>query len=641
MGRARTDGLVALRPARPVLLAVVLWAVLGAGSALGAAPVVSITSPASGATVSGTVTFSATATSANAIASVEFRVDGAMIAKDTTKPYSVAWNTTTVAGGSRRLAAVALDTRGNRTTVSRTVTVSNSADTTAPTVAFGAPASGATVGGAIEITATASDPSGVASVRFAVDGQALSTDTTSPYAHVGWNTAAAANGTHTLSAVATDTRGNARTVTRAVTTSNDLTGPALAFTAPAAGVTVSGAVDITATASDVSGVAGVTFLVDGSELSTDTAAPYIHGGWDTTLLPDGEHTITLIATDALGNATTLTRTVNVAGPTLDLAGPELALTTPEADAVVSGFVDIAATASDPSGVAGVTFLVDGDVVSTDTAAPYAHSGWDTSFLGSGPYVISAVATDLLGFQTTATRTVTVPPTVGPPPSSSGSLPGVPLRRADLETGDLTQFDGLQQVAADRIQVVASPVAEGVWAARFEVRLGDQWQSSTGNRAEVVIQTNEIEGDERWYQWNTMFAPDYPFVDTGFQIVTQWHATAGSSQPMLILFASGDHLGFKTVESTADLKPTPSVVHWRGPLKRGSWHAFRLHVVWSANPAVGSVELWHNGVKVVGPVSVATMIPGQGVYLKQGLYRSATHTAVGVVHHDGLVMSEVG
>ena len=35
-----------------------------------------------------------------------------------------------------------------------------------------------------------------------------------------------------------------------------------------------------------------------------------------------------------------------------------------------------------------------------------------------------------------------------------------------------------------------------------------------------------------------------------------------------------------------------------------------------------------------------MIPGQGVYLKQGLYRTSAITQVGVVYHDGLVVTEV-
>ena len=61
------------------------------------APTVSLTAPANGATVSGTVTLTATASDNVGVAGVQFLVDGNPLgAEDTTSPYSVSWNTTTV-----------------------------------------------------------------------------------------------------------------------------------------------------------------------------------------------------------------------------------------------------------------------------------------------------------------------------------------------------------------------------------------------------------------------------------------------------------------------------------------------------------------------------------------------------------------
>ena len=82
----------------------------------------SLTAPAA-ATVSGTVTLTATATDNVGVAGVQFKLDGANLgAEDTTSPYSVSWNTTTVANGTHTLTAVARDAAGN-TTTSPTVTV--------------------------------------------------------------------------------------------------------------------------------------------------------------------------------------------------------------------------------------------------------------------------------------------------------------------------------------------------------------------------------------------------------------------------------------------------------------------------------------------------------------------------------------
>src|SRR5262249_27835871 len=134
------------------------------GSSNPAAPTVSISAPASGATVSSTVTVSATASSSVGIASVQFQLDGANVGSlDTTAPYSYSWNTTTVSNGTHVLDAIATDTSGNSTTSAGvSVKVSNNADTTAPTVSITAPTNGSTVSGTVTVTATASDNVGVA-----------------------------------------------------------------------------------------------------------------------------------------------------------------------------------------------------------------------------------------------------------------------------------------------------------------------------------------------------------------------------------------------------------------------------------------------------------------------------------------------
>ncbi len=90
-------------------------------------PTVSITSPASGATVSGTINMTANASDNQGVAGVQFKLDGNNLgAEDTAAPYSIPWNTTTAANGSHTLTAVARDTSGNQATSNPvTVTVSN------------------------------------------------------------------------------------------------------------------------------------------------------------------------------------------------------------------------------------------------------------------------------------------------------------------------------------------------------------------------------------------------------------------------------------------------------------------------------------------------------------------------------------
>jgi hypothetical protein len=59
----------------------------------------------------------------------------------------------------------------------------------------------------VTVSADASDDQGVANVQFAVDGTAIGTpDTTAPYSF-DWNSASVYDGTHSLTAIATDTGG--------------------------------------------------------------------------------------------------------------------------------------------------------------------------------------------------------------------------------------------------------------------------------------------------------------------------------------------------------------------------------------------------------------------------------------------------
>lgn len=89
------------------------------------APTVSITSPAAGSTVSGTVTIAATATDDTGVTRVDLMVDGQLLASTTASPYSVAWNTKNYANGGHAVSVVAYDGAGHSASAQVSVTVSN------------------------------------------------------------------------------------------------------------------------------------------------------------------------------------------------------------------------------------------------------------------------------------------------------------------------------------------------------------------------------------------------------------------------------------------------------------------------------------------------------------------------------------
>ena len=269
------------------------------------APSIGLVTPSAGATVDGTIIVSATATDDVGVTSVQFLLDGVPLGDPVTAaPYQVEWPTTGASNAAHTLTAVARDGVGRETTA-MAVIVNVRNDVAAPTVTLSSPSAGSTVNGAITVTATAVDDIGVTSVQFLLDGAPLGeADTEFPY-QAAWSTLTAANGTHTLTAVARDGAGRESTAEAVnVTVLNDMAAPTVAITNPTAETTVGGTLAIAAAAADDVGVASVQFFIDGEPLdAADTDAPY-EVEWVTTASANGAHTITAVARDAAGRETT-------------------------------------------------------------------------------------------------------------------------------------------------------------------------------------------------------------------------------------------------------------------------------------------------------------------------------------------------
>ncbi len=101
-----------------------------------------------------------------------------------------------------------LDAYGQSTT--GLVKVSVARDRTAPTISITAPSAG-TVSGLVTISAAAADNVGVVSVAFFDGTTAIGSAVTAPPFQTSWDTTAAAAGVHTLTAIARDAAGNAKT----------------------------------------------------------------------------------------------------------------------------------------------------------------------------------------------------------------------------------------------------------------------------------------------------------------------------------------------------------------------------------------------------------------------------------------------
>jgi len=182
-----------------------------------APPTISIASPTPGSVVSGRVFVSGASASQAGVVSVQVRVDtGPWQPASGTTNWSAAVDTATFADGSHTVFAMAADSVGHTTTISISVTFSNSP----PAISISTPQAGATVAGSMSVSGSAASLAGIASVQVQVDANGWVTAAGTTTWNLAVDTTAYANGPHTLSAMASDSLGRSSTTSVSVTVSN-------------------------------------------------------------------------------------------------------------------------------------------------------------------------------------------------------------------------------------------------------------------------------------------------------------------------------------------------------------------------------------------------------------------------------------
>lgn len=178
-------------------------------------PTLSLANPADGSYILNPITIAATATDVAGVAKVDFYLNGTLAATSLSAPYSYYWNTTLYPDGNYAVQAVATDKVGHTSTVTNNITkAAPPPDTTGPAlsgVAFSGTTivAGATLTASGTLAATVSDPSGVSSVEFLIDGVSLGIDTNGADGYTaGFNILNVADGSHTLTIRGTDSLGN-------------------------------------------------------------------------------------------------------------------------------------------------------------------------------------------------------------------------------------------------------------------------------------------------------------------------------------------------------------------------------------------------------------------------------------------------
>src|SRR5438132_30793 len=266
-------------------------------------PSVSITAPAAGATILGTMTVSASATDNVGIVGVQFKLDSVNLgAEVTAAPYTISWPTTTATNAAHGLTAVARDAAGN---TAASAAVSVTVDNTPPVIslvsAFNIASSQATISWA---TNKASDSQVEYGLTTAY-GSSTPLNSSLLTAHAVTLTGLLGTTTYHYRVKSRDAAGNLATSADFTLTTliavPDLTPPSVPTNLSASAVS-SSQINLSWTAStDNVGVAGYTIYRGGLQIGTTSLTSYS----DTSLSPSTTYSYTVAAYDAAGNVSAL------------------------------------------------------------------------------------------------------------------------------------------------------------------------------------------------------------------------------------------------------------------------------------------------------------------------------------------------
>lgn len=232
---------------------------------------------------------------------------------------------------------------------------------------------------------------------------------------------------------------------------------------------------------------------------------------------------------------------------------------------------------------------------------------------------------------TATALSLAPSAAALPPDATVSARGGVLASATAETGDASAWCYIQSGVRDGVGVSTDVARVGEFSYRAEVRDGtliyNSERSEFSNGPGDCEGHKYSEGDETWtaFSWYPAQLPRYE----SWSNLAQFKEPHGGPPPVSVTLADGDVI-FRARYNTG-------VKRWNlGPIERGQWNDFVIHMKSSSDPNVGFVEVYRQGELVVPRTAARTMEPGsKPLFLAVGHYRDKANTGTAVVYVDAV------
>jgi hypothetical protein len=284
-------------------------------------------------------------------------------------------------------------------------------DKTPPTVSIIQPQNNDKVKGTVEIQAKATDNIGIQKVMYKVGTGTwlqMSKSGTDDIYTAQWDSTTASDGSSMISVEAYDLADNIDSESVSVQVSNsaptDTTPPSITISSPKETETLSGIVSVIAVVTDDWGVSSVNYQVDqGASITMfalSTPGSY-QASWDTSLVSDGFHTLSVNAADTSTNTNSESVYIKVDNsgtePIIDTEPPTLVILEPDDGDTISGKQDLSVMAYDNKAIdkveCSIVFGANTWQQLTDVGGDEWNLDLDTNMYPDGNYDIIFRATD--------------------------------------------------------------------------------------------------------------------------------------------------------------------------------------------------------------------------------------------------------
>ena len=250
-------------------------------------------------------------------------------------------------------------------------------------------------------------------------------------------------------------------------------------------------------------------------------------------------------------------------------------------------------------------------------------------------------------------------------TSQAVIKDEPIFIGDFETGDTSQWGdvnrNLKRPLSDQLEIVTSPVREGIYAAKTTVHNGDEFLNTGGERCDFerdIAIPFEKEGADLWYAWSTLFPSGWqklPIIpEENWLLIADWHSTYDDIGQLLQLEIDSDNYiwargltgkvnGYNGFQGNGDA----NYIEQKFPQRMipGEWNDFVIHVKWTTKKE-GLITIWHKTESQVQFTRVLQLnkIPTlqylttannyKAPYFILAHYRTSANTHTSVIYHDG-------